>query len=268
MAAHDESQRHLRAMEGLMRNKVAVASARLVQLVPMIGDAQGGCDLAGLAPVAADERTKRVIVIRHGQATHNAAAAASPHKCDCERDTPSGLCPYIDPALEDPGLTELGEAQAAQAAGFLAQAAIERVLVSPLRRTLQTARVALASSFAAAVPAVAIEDAREQFGQHTPDRRRDIGTAKEEFKLVDFSRIASGPDRHWTEARESKANLAERASNLIRTLFEFPEKRICLVSHSSLILTMLNVSLDVDTPAGASWFQPGECRIYDLTINL
>ena len=276
---HNEASSHFLAMKSLIDNRKPVANMHWVATVPLLGS---DTTLETLPPFQSESQKmkKRVWLMRHGEAEHNRVAAASPYKCDCEHHAnpetaPSSSshtdgvrrCPYIAESLEDPVLTQLGQEQASFAAKALDHAPVERILVSPLQRTLQTAHLALAVSLAKGVPIVAVEEAREQFGQHTPDRRRRTAEAADQFPTVDFSRIAS-EDTLWTATRESKADLCARAQQLIKVLFEFPEQNIAIVTHSSLILALLNVPALVEPSSASTWFSPGECRIFDIEYLL
>lgn len=67
---------------------------------------------------------KRILLVRHGESTHNA-----------ERNCLSGV--------SDVSLTDLGRRQAAELAGFFEHVPLAAVYVSPLRRAIETAQIAL-----------------------------------------------------------------------------------------------------------------------------
>jgi broad specificity phosphatase PhoE len=70
-----------------------------------------------------------MILVRHGQSEFNVHYNRT----------------RIDPGIEDPALTEVGRQQAAAAAEQLAREGVRRLLVSPYRRTLETAEVIAAA---------------------------------------------------------------------------------------------------------------------------
>lgn len=98
-------------------------------------------------------QTKLVFLVRHAQAEHNVAEewaedTVRAHGGSPEEQEAARRAVLDDPALRDPGLTERGEQQASVASSSLADMvesmgynAPDVVLVSPLRRTLQTARL-------------------------------------------------------------------------------------------------------------------------------
>ena len=109
-------------------------------------------------------RSQRVIFLRHGVAQHNF------HGADLH-----------SPALVDPSLTYEGKLGAVQAGERVRQwlrrheERIELVVCSPLTRTLQTATLAFlpGDEYNHPVPIVCVENVREAFGMHTPDKRRE-----------------------------------------------------------------------------------------------
>jgi broad specificity phosphatase PhoE len=66
-----------------------------------------------------------MILIRHGQSEFNAAFSVN----------------RVDPGIPDPQLTELGRAQAAEAATTLAGQDVRRLIASPYTRALETAQI-------------------------------------------------------------------------------------------------------------------------------
>lgn len=66
-----------------------------------------------------------MLLVRHGQSEFNAAFTNT----------------RVDPGIPDPGLTEIGRRQAAEAAGALASQGVQRLVASPYLRTLQTASI-------------------------------------------------------------------------------------------------------------------------------
>src|SRR5882724_4464827 len=66
-----------------------------------------------------------MILIRHGQSEFNAVYSVQ----------------RVDPGIPDPRLTELGRAQAAEAAAALAREDVRRLIASPYTRALETAEI-------------------------------------------------------------------------------------------------------------------------------
>lgn len=112
-------------------------------------------------------RSQTVVFLRHGVAQHNYRGAN-----------------LASPTLFDPSLTLQGKQGAVQAGDTICawfqskrSTAPDLIVCSPLTRTLQTASLAFVSgnSYArpAAVPLVCVENSREAFGMHYPDKRRE-----------------------------------------------------------------------------------------------
>lgn len=66
-----------------------------------------------------------MLLIRHGQSEFNAVFSRT----------------RVDPGIPDPRLTELGKAQALEAAAALAGHGVRRLIASPYTRALETARI-------------------------------------------------------------------------------------------------------------------------------
>jgi len=143
----------------------------------------------------------------------------------------------VDPGIEDPELTELGQAQAAEAAMLLREAAITAVIVSPYTRALQTAEPILAMH---PVPVEVMHEVRERtafvcdVGSH-PDVLRT------RFPRYDFSHL---PPRWWHEGRESTQETIDRANGFRAVMAEREDSATTLVvSHWAFILALTGVSV-------------------------
>lgn len=103
-----------------------------------------------------------------------------------------GRAAYEDPCFVDPELTALGKQQCeglkARAAEVRLQEKLELLVVSPLRRTLETAMHAFDTKLER-TPWVAHEAVRERIGRNPCDRRRPLSEIKAEFPAVDFSHV-------------------------------------------------------------------------------
>ena len=162
-----------------------------------------------------------MFLLRHGQSYFNL------HFTETRRD----------PGIEDPELTELGQAQAHAAAAALAGAGITRVIVSPYLRALQTAEPFRA------LPGVSVEVMHEV-------RERtafvcDIGSAPAQlatrFPHHEFGHL---PERWWHESQESEAEVIARADTFRADMRERKDARTTLlVSHWGFILALTGVSV-------------------------
>lgn len=170
---------------------------------------------------------KTLHLVRHAQAQHNAACIAA----GGDRSI------YLSEALVDARLTDLGRMQAEALRDALAAADVEVdvVLVSPLSRCCETAKIA----FPAGSRFVATETCRERSGQHPCDRRRTRTELQTDFPEVDFSALATDADSSWTAERESEAALVARAEAFCAELAARPEARITVVAHNDFLQALL-----------------------------
>eukprot|EP00040_Diaphanoeca_grandis_P026376 m.147595 g.147595 ORF g.147595 m.147595 type:complete len:268 (-) comp30547_c1_seq1:53-856(-) len=211
-------------------------------------------------------KTINVHFVRHGEGEHNVLAKQL------------GYAAYRDPKVTDAKLTPLGEQQATtlqQVFTTLEEQALDLIAVSPLRRTLQTATLAT-QLVSERVPRVAFETLREQIGQNICDKRRSVSIASAEFPLVDFANIVEH-DPLWTETREEKSAMAERAYAFVESLVEQERVRdVAVFSHSSYLFTMFNAAgvfkiceKNPHNTALRTWFATGELRSVrlDYCIN-
>lgn len=111
---------------------------------------------------------------------------------------------------------------------------IELVIVSPLKRTLETA-VNIFEGID--VPIIALEICREfPMGLHTCNKRSN----KEELELlyprVNFDDIISNKDDLWNDKEEeSKISLNSRITLVKQYIKNRPEKKIAFVNHAAFI---------------------------------
>jgi len=124
-------------------------------------------------------KCKTVYFVRHAEALHNEAFKVR------------GRAAYEDPCFVDPELTPLGVQQclALRPQAAAVQASLELLVVSPLRRTLETAVHAFGPPVGERAPWVAHEAVRERIGRNTCDRRRALSVIQAEHPAVDFSHV-------------------------------------------------------------------------------
>ncbi|MDA0340028.1 MAG: phosphoglycerate mutase family protein [Proteobacteria bacterium] len=154
-----------------------------------------------------------MIFIRHGQSEFNVIYGQTRQ----------------DPGIEDPAITELGAAQAKQAAGFLADMNVRRLISSPYRRALQTASI-IAETLGLSIavnPTV-----REHYAFSC-----DIGTPRDvlmrEWPGIDFSHLE---DRWWPHEDETDDLVAARGRAFIETSATLPDRdQVAVISHWGFI---------------------------------
>jgi glucosyl-3-phosphoglycerate phosphatase len=162
-----------------------------------------------------------MILLRHGQSEFNLHFGATRR----------------DPGIVDPRLTELGHTQAREAALRLTGQGIERIIVSPYTRTLQTARPVAA---ALGLPLTVDPIVRERYAFAC-----DVGTPRTELERAwpehDFTTI----DEVWWPAIEEPAgSVIGRAALFRAEMAALPDWSDTLViSHWGFILSMTGKSL-------------------------
>ena len=115
--------------------------------------------------------------MRHAEALHNEAFKKR------------GRAAYEDPCFLDPELTALGvqQCRALKPQAARVQGSLDLLVVSPLRRTLETAVHTFDKL--EGTPWVAHELVRERIGRNTCDRRRVLSIIKAEHPAVNFSQV-------------------------------------------------------------------------------
>ncbi|KAF8166460.1 phosphoglycerate mutase-like protein [Mycena galopus ATCC 62051] len=200
---------------------------------------------------------KLIFFGRHGQGYHNVAV----DKYGTELWDDKIAMEYGDEELTwgpDPELTALGKAQAVEANRmWKAERALapgmeiplpERLYCSPLTRALQTQVITFDGVSDAR--AVVLENCREEFGQHTCDKRNTrtyIQTAFPQFEIKP-SPIEEGAfteeDMLWTETtREMAAEAAARVRQVLDHIFANDKDTsfVSITAHSGTINAFLRV---------------------------
>jgi len=162
-----------------------------------------------------------MILLRHGQSEFNLHFGATRR----------------DPGIIDPRLTDLGHAQAAEAAQQLTGQGIERIIVSPYTRALQTARpVARALNLPINVDPIVRE--RYAFacdiGSPRPVLERDW--PDHDFGLIE--------ETWWPLEEEPEASIISRAARFRLGLAERHDwANTLVVSHWGFILSLTGQSV-------------------------
>jgi len=157
-----------------------------------------------------------MILLRHAQSEFNVVFTATKR----------------DPGIPDPKLTELGHAQAEQAAAALATQKVRRILCSPYTRALQTARPV---ARALEVPVIVTDQIRERFAFTC-----DIGTKRSALARAwpehDFTTLE---EVWWPPIEEPVAEAAGRAARFraeMAMLTDWAETVV--ISHWGFILAL------------------------------
>ena len=152
-------------------------------------------------------------LVRHGQSWFNVHFAKT----------------RIDPGIVDPGLTEEGRTQAAAAAEALASRDIDRLLVSPYLRTLETAEII---AEALDLPIVINPLVRERCF-FMCDIGSERGELEKRFPHLDFGSLEA---RWWPEPNETEEELAARCAAFAETMRgDDGWRRLGVVTHWGFI---------------------------------
>jgi glucosyl-3-phosphoglycerate phosphatase len=162
-----------------------------------------------------------MILLRHGQSEFNLHFTATRR----------------DPGIIDPKLTELGHAQAAEAARALADEGVERIITSPYTRALQTV-APLAQALR--VPVLVNPIVRERYAF-----KCDIGSPRTELELAWPEHDFSGLDEVWWPPIEETADsVRDRAALFRAEIASLPGwDRTVVVSHWGFILCLTGQSV-------------------------
>lgn len=150
---------------------------------------------------------KRICIMRHGEAVHNV-----------QRGYPF---PY-------PPLTERGRREASAIIDFNP----DLIVVSPMRRTIDTALAAFGDILAAnrPIPIEVWPDLREAHDA-VCNHGSPVAVLRSEYPHLDFSEC----NDDWTYEKHTHAGAEERAENVRRRLKEHPARNIVLVTHRGFI---------------------------------
>jgi broad specificity phosphatase PhoE len=180
-------------------------------------------------PLPEVQEIKTVHFIRHAQGLHNVAGMID-------------VANYQLEEFADSLLSEVGHEQCAKAREDMVRRSallldVDLVVVSPLRRTLQTASLVFADRIGS-VEFFALEDIREQAGKHPCDRRRNISEQQVDFPHVDFSGIEEDVDPLYCiydSVREPSEDVRKRVDSFWRWVSTRKERNIAVVTHSAYL---------------------------------
>lgn len=239
--------------------------------------------MAAATSSSSSASSKRISIIRHGQAMHNPRAEVAKAN-GCSMDEFLQLMRQDD--VLDAPLTDLGRHQAVSVK--LATASkIDLVVSSPLSRALETADLvhpstagatlsSSSSSSSRVINRVCCEHFREVNGEMLNAKRRPKSELQSLFKSWNFDDLQTEHDSLWTDEMEKFEDVAERGYRGLCWLMDRPEESILLVCHGGILRYMMNlhplVSLQDErsTPGGKgveSRFDNCEVRHYILSWN-
>mmetsp|Transcript_33055 Transcript_33055/g.69566 ORF Transcript_33055/g.69566 Transcript_33055/m.69566 type:complete len:282 (+) Transcript_33055:21-866(+) len=217
----------------------STAAVRLFSLKSIANNINNGNN----GPVYESATSKIVHLVRHAEGTHNLNEAESK------------LPPHFDANLTPRGVEQCG-----QLAKHTKTLDVGAVMVSPMTRCLETARLSFphlyetssSSSNNDDVPFIAHEEWRETVN-FLCDSRRPKQILQQNYPRVSFDRVSHDHDPIWshyetvfgsydthTSKRESDdaISLYNRAHSAWKVLLSRPEKHLALVGHSAFFMHM------------------------------
>jgi len=123
---------------------------------------------------------------------------------------------------------------------------IDLVVTSPLTRCIQTTMMGFLPGTKYAEgrrepKMVCSELAREAYGVHYPDRRRDLSLLKMHWPMLNFEPMTEHDDLWTATGRETIAQLQERILKFLGILIQMAESNVVVVSHGVWIEACLNM---------------------------
>ena len=193
---------------------------------------------------------KNIFCIRHGLAFHNVLGQEIGSKAY-----------YLERCFDAP-LVDKGILQAKELGNKWDNLEkIQKVFVSPLTRTLQTAENIFRNH--TGVKIIALDRIKEfPQGMEICNKRRERKELEGNFKRIDFSELDSDADQMWREERfETIEELQKRIEEFKIFLKNIDDENIAVVSHSSFLKEMLFGNIGDDSN------QLNHCHPYKLDIS-
>ena len=193
---------------------------------------------------------KNIFCIRHGLAFHNVLGQEIGSKAY-----------YLEKCFDAP-LVDKGILQAKELGNKWDNLEkIQKVFVSPLTRTLQTAENIFRNH--TGVKIIALDRIKEfPQGMEICNKRRERKELEGNFKRIDFSELDSDADQMWREERfETIEELQKRIEEFKIFLKNIDDENIAVVSHSSFLKEMLFGYIGDDSN------QLNHCHPYKLDIS-
>jgi broad specificity phosphatase PhoE len=215
-----------------------------------------------------NKRLKIVYLVRHAEGTHNVAEREygttrwEAEIAKTETFLDANLTPF---GIEDAKSKGIASMRGQYSKGM---PAIEKVVVSSLTRTLETAQYFFPDEIRENTPFIAAELCRETLGVHTCDKRNALSVTQKRFPWVVFSlpglEISCEEDKMWCPThRETVEEQKERVQIFLTQLFDHvPEKNVAIVTHSGFITACLKL-LTKDQME----FKPANCEVVPLVIQ-
>jgi hypothetical protein len=82
-----------------------------------------------------------------------------------------------------------------------------------------------------------VQNCREEYGEHTCDKRRSRGIIHSEFPQFEIEDGFTEEDELWTPERESEEHIITRAKAILGRVFDADAEQCLSISHFSCSLT-------------------------------
>jgi broad specificity phosphatase PhoE len=259
-------RKKLRAEEGVVQDwPVQITATRLGSTTTSANDNDD--DDSSLNTI-----TKIIHFQRHGQGYHNLLGEIlrdAGVKLDIDSRDPK-INPWIRPEIVDSPLTELGKGQCHDRRPEAALLNPQLVVVSPLLRAIQTAKISFGDHDRSEIPWVAHEGCREELGVLVCNQRRPLSQIQADYPELQFHGDISEEDTLWDpQQRESGTSKSDRIYQfLVDFVAQRPEQELAVVGHSAWLFHMCNAIVDCgeDTDL-TSWFLTSEIRSMRLSFT-
>jgi len=161
------------------------------------------------------------------------------------------IFPLLPVLLADPRLTATGEEQAHRARDAWEYELSrdgpvpipQRFYCSPLTRAIRTLNLTFENLLPETPKPIILENCREEYGEHTCDKRRTRSELQDEFPNIVFEEGFEEEDVLWTPVHESRASVERRAKLVLDRIFENDHDAtyISITAHSGWINALLRV---------------------------
>ncbi|GBG33086.1 Phosphoglycerate mutase-like protein [Hondaea fermentalgiana] len=207
---------------------------------------------------AKDESAKVVYMIRHGEGDHNAAERE--YGTEKWENEIAKTDEYLDACLNEVGRDQAQKLQEAFAQARKDGLKVDAIIVSPLTRAIETAKIGLGDDWDK-LPIYAVEMCRERFGKNMCDKRRSVAELKEKFPEINFDYFMESEEDPWfTPIREADDHIEKRIAYFFNWLAQTPWKHVVVAGHSSYMAHTTKV-------LKAPYHWPANCELVPVTIH-
>jgi len=113
----------------------------------------------------------------------------------------------------------------------------EKFYCSPMTRALRTHTIIFNGIVGETPKTVILENCREEYGEHTCDKRKNRSFIQSEFPQFELADSFTEQDQLWTTDRELKEHVTSRAKDVLDRIFNADVEQ----SHGGIINAFLRV---------------------------